>query len=236
MTRNGRFLLVAGLFLGAGLSACAPANDAGPKADPATFRPAEGDVTSVQDFGEMGRWMITPELKNATWLGESYQGKTLHEAINVILLDKAASTPEQATERMLTAMNQAGYGPKNMHSTGYYGYLNGELKGQYPQGKGEAFSDNPWYKSNNHGRIFGPFKTDGGYVFIGAFSREDFKLLPKPRHTYNSFMVAREDLADQLTRQTVFKRSTYVDLGSTLDTPTDSTGDHDGRAVLLIAN
>lgn len=230
----GGFTLL-GLLL-AGLSACAPANDAGPLPDPATYRPAPGDVLSVPDIGDLGLWMITKDLKTATWLGEKYQGKTMHEPINVVLLDKAAATPEQATERMLNAMNQAGYGPKNMHSVGYYGYLNGNLMSQYPKGKSDAFSDGPWYTANNHGRIFGPFKTAGGYVFTGAFSRENFVLLPKPSHTFNSFQVAREDLAERLTANTVFKRSAYLDLKSVIDTPTDTTGDHDGRAVLLVAN
>ena len=44
-----------------------------------------------------------------------------------------------------------------------------------------------------------------------------------------------EDLANELNARTPFKRAGYVDLGSRLDTPTETTGDHDGRAVLLVA-
>lgn len=223
------------LLAGAGLSACAPATQPARLPDPATYRPASGDTRPVDGIGEVGLWMITKELKNATWLGEPYQGKVLREPINVVLIDPVAASAEQATGRMLRAMDQAGYGPKKMHSDGYYGYLGGKVARQYPQGKGEAFSDGPWYTSNNHGRMFGPFQTARGWVFTGAFSREDFRLLPRPGHPYNSFEVGREDLATQLSAKTVFKRAGYLDLGSTIDTATETTADHDGRAALLVA-
>lgn len=220
--------------LALGLAACAPAQT-GPLPDPALFRPAPGDVVSVPELGEVGRWMITKNLENATWLGEKVGGRTLREPINVVMIDAVAKTPEDAARRMLDAMNRAGYGPKNMHSDGYFGYLNGELKGQFPTGKGEAFSDGPWYGSNNHGRVFGPFAVAGGYAFTASFSREDFRWLPRPGHPYNSFMVAREDLGRQLGAKTVFKPQGYLNLDSALDTPTETTGDHDGRALLVVA-
>lgn len=217
------------------LAACAPAQT-GPLPDPAGFRPAPGDVAqNVEGVGALGRWMITKDLQNATWLGEKVGGRTLREPINVVMIDAVAKTPEAATRRMLDAMTQAGYGPKNMHSDGYYGYLNGELRGQYPQGKGLAFSDGPWYAANNHGRVFGPFAVGESTVFIASFSRENFRWLPKPGHPYSSFQVAREDLGQQMGAKTVFKPQGYLNLDSALDTPTETTGDHDGRALLLVA-
>jgi|UPI0003661FB4 hypothetical protein len=218
------------------LNACAPAQSGGPAPSPATFVPAPGEVfAGIDDVGDMGLWMITRDLKNATWLGEKYKGRILREPVNVILIDKFAPTPEAATARMLESMNKAGYGPKGGHSTGYFGYLNGRLYAQYPQGSGEAFSDGPWWKSNNHGRMFGPVKTSGGYVFIGAVSAEDFRLLPSPGHSFNNFMIARENLADQLTANTVFKKKGYIDLKAKIDTATETTADHDGCAVILVA-
>ncbi len=217
------------------LAACAPVQT-GPLPDPATFRPAPGDVREAgAGVGAVGRWMITKNLENATWLGEKVGGRTLREPINVVLIDGFAKTPEDATRRMLEAMNRAGYGPKNMHSDGYYGYLNGELRGQYPQGKGQAFSDGPWYAANNHGRVFGPFVVRDRTIFIASFSRENFRWLPTPGHPYSSFQVAREDLGQQMSANTIFKAQGYLDLGSALDTPTETTGDHDGRALLLVA-
>lgn len=221
--------------LGLILAACAPAQT-GPLPDPASFRAAPGDVAQgVEGVGDLGRWMITKDLQNATWLGEKVGGRTLREPINVVLIDPVARTPEDATRRMLQAMDRAGYGPKNMHSDGYYGYLNGELRGQYPQGKGLAFSDGPWYDSNNHGRVFGPFTVGSATVFTASFSREDFRWLPRPGHPYNSFQVAREDLGQQLGAKTIYKPRGFLTLGSALDTPTETTGDHDGRALMLVA-
>lgn len=229
-------LTVTALALASTLAACAPAQT-GPLPDPATYRIAPADVAQgVPEVGEVGRWMVTGSLQNATWLGEPFQGRTLREAINVILIDRTARTPEQATARLMDAMTLVGYGPKNMHSDGYSGYINGRLYAQQPpSGKGLAFSDGPWYASNNHGRLFGPASVTGGFVFIGSLSREDFRVLPSPGHTYNSFRVAREDLADRLNARTPFKRTGYVDLNSRLDTPQETTGDHDGRAVVLVA-
>ena len=217
------------------LAACAPAQT-GPLPDPATFVPAPGDVAqNIEGVGNLGRWMITKQLENATWLGEKVGGRTLREPINVVLINPVARTPEDATRRMLDAMDRAGYGPKNMHSDGYYGYVNGQLKGQYPQGQGLAFSDGPWYGSNNHGRVFGPFTVGSSTVFTASFSREDFRWLPRPGHPYNSFQVAREDLGQQLGKHTIYKVQGHLNLGSALDTPTETTGDHDGRALLLVA-
>ncbi|WP_245593204.1 hypothetical protein [Deinococcus frigens] len=223
------------LALGLILAACAPAQT-GPRPDPVTFRPAPGEVASkIDGVGDLGRWMITKNLENATWLGEKVEGRTLREPINVVLIDAVAKTPTDATRRMLDAMNRAGYGPKNMHSDGYSGYLNGQLRPQYPHGKGLAFSDGPWYGSNNHGRVFGPFEVGSSTVFIASFSREDFRWLPRPGHSYSSFQVAREDLAKQMGAKTVFKPQGYLNLASAIDTPLETTGDHDGRALLLVA-
>lgn len=213
------------------LAACAPTE---PLPDSATSRPADTPV-SVSGVGEVGRWMITQDLVPATWLGEKLSGRTLREPINVLFVDRAAHTAQEATARLLAAMNAAGYGPKSGHSTGYWGEVGGKLYPMLPTGKGEAFSDGPFWLPNNHGRIFGPVPLANGYAFTGAFSLEGIRLLPSPGHPYRSFQVAREDLADRLNSRSLYKRAGYVDLESRLDTPTETTGDHDGRAVLLVA-
>lgn len=218
------------------LASCAPspAAPAAPLPDPATYRPESAPVT-VPGIGEVGRWMITKDLVPATWLGERVGGRTLREPVNVLLIDRAARSPEEATTRLLAAMTAAGYGPRGGHSTGYFGEVGGQRWPMLPAGPGEAFSDGPFWLPNNHGRVFGPVSVAQGYAFTGAFSLEGVRLLPRPGHPYRSFAVAREDLADKLGARTVFRRAGYVDMGSRLDTPTETTGDHDGRAVLLVA-
>ncbi|WP_309570908.1 hypothetical protein [Deinococcus sp.] len=218
------------------LAACAPARQAQPAPGMASFRPAMGDVQRVPKIGDLGVWMLTGSLRPATWLDQPYHSRTLREPVNVVMLDRAARTPEEATARLLAALTAAGYPPRSMHSDGYWGLLGGEIRSQLPRsGQGEAFSDGPAYASNNHGRMFGPWKVPSGYVFTGAFSREDLSLLPAPRHTYNSFQVARENVAARLTARSAYKKTSYLNLNSRLDTSMTTTGDHDGRAVLLVA-
>ena len=76
---------------------------------------------------------------------------------------------------------------------------------------------------------------EGGYAFTGAFSLEGVRVYPTLGHPYRSFQVSREDLADRLNAASLYKRAGYVEMGSRLDTATETTGDHDGRAVLLVA-
>jgi len=228
-----RVLPAALLALSALLPACAPTRT-GPMPDPATYRPGPGDTVTLPDLGPVGRWMITKTLEPATWLGERTGGRTLREPINVLILDRAAATPEAATARLNAAMTAAGYGPKNMHSDGYSGQLGDRLYPQLPpSGQGLAFSDGPWYASNHHGRVFGPAPVQGGYLFSAAVSREDMRWLPTPGHTYNSFTATREDLAARLAATGLYTRAANVDLGNRLDTPQEATGDHDGQAALL---
>ncbi|WP_216328734.1 hypothetical protein [Deinococcus aestuarii] len=234
--KSARPLTVALALAALTLTACAPSASApaAPLPEPSTYRP-EGAPVTVPGIGEVGRWMITKDLVPATWLGERLGGRTLREPVNVLLIDRLARSPEEATVRLLAAMNAAGYGPKGGHSTGYFGEVGGRLYSMLPTGPGEAFSDDPFFVPNNHGRMFGPVPVTNGYVFTGAFSLEGVRLLPRPGHPYRSFQVAREDLADKLSTRTVFRRAGYVDMGSRLDTPAETTGDHDGRAVLLVA-
>lgn len=228
-------LLALALASAAVLAACAPSVTASaPLPGPATYRPTDAPV-SVPGVGEVGRWMIAPDLRPATWLGEKVGGRTLREPVNVLLLDRVSRSPEEALTRLLSAMSEAGYSPKGGHSTGYFGEVGGRLFSIQPTGKGEAFSDRPFWLPNNHGRVFGPVPVEGGYAWTGAFSREGVRLLPRPGHPYLSFQIAREDLADQLSAGSLFKRAGYVDMSSRLDSPTETTGDHDGRAVLLVA-
>ena len=49
------------------------------------------------------------------------------------------------------------------------------------------------------------------------------------------FQVARDDLGKQMGAKTIFKPQGSLNLDSAIDTPGETTGDHDGRALLLVA-
>jgi hypothetical protein len=184
----------------------------------------------------IGRWMIARDGTIAHWLGEIVDGKHLHEPINVILIDEGATSADDARERLIAAAAAAGFPVRFGHSTGYHGFIGGALYDQLPQGRDDAFSNRIFEESNNHGRIFGPHRHEGGgYVFIGAFSRERVNLLHWPAHRYESFNAAREALALGLDAHTAFKAAGFVPLGNAVNDAQVTTGDHDGRAVLLRA-
>ena len=57
---------------------------------------------------------------------------------------------------LLAAAARAGYPIRFGHSTGYQGFIGEGLYAQLPQGRDDAFSNDIFEVSNNHGRIFGP--------------------------------------------------------------------------------
>ena len=183
----------------------------------------------------IGRWMIARDGSIAHWLGEIVDGRHLHEPINVILIDEGATGADDARQGLVAAAAAAGFPIRIGHSTGYHGFIGGTLYGQLPQGRDDAFSNRIFEESNNHGRVFGPHRFDGGYLFIAAFSRERVNLLHWPAHRYESFNAAREALARGLDANSAFKAAGFVLLGNAVNDATVTTGDHDGRAVLLRA-
>jgi hypothetical protein len=195
------------------------------------------DVARPRGLPEIGKWMIDRDGTVAHWLGEIYEGKHLHEPINVILVDAGATSADNARQRVVEAATAAGYPIRFGHSAGYRGYIGGDLYAQLPAGRDEAFSNRVFELSNNHGRIFGPHQMREAHVFIGAFSREAVAPLRWPGHRYASFNQARDDFARDLDRQTLFKSAGFVNLGNAIvGDPNVTTGDHDGRAVLLRAS
>jgi hypothetical protein len=196
----------------------------------------DGDVATPEGLPAIGKWMLTSKGAPSDWLGEIDRGKNLREPINVIIIDEAASSAEDAKARLLAAAARAGYPVRFGHSTGYQGYIGGQLHAQLPQGRDDAFSNDVFEVSNNHGRIFGPHVVGQAYVFTGAFSREEVDPFRDPPHQYGSFNRARDDFTQRLDRLTDFKVSGFVSLGNALvDDPKLTTGDHDGMAVLVRA-
>ncbi len=192
------------------------------------------DVAAPEGLPAIGKWMLTAKGVPSDWLGEIYRGKNLREPINVIIIDEAASSAEDAKTRLLAAAARAGYPVRFGHSTGYQGFIGGQLHAQLPQGRDDAFSNEVFEVSNNHGRIFGPHVIGKTYLFTGAFSREEVDPFRDPPHQYGSFNRARDDFTQRLDRQTDFKVSGFVNLGNALiDDPKFTTGDHDGMAVVM---
>jgi hypothetical protein len=172
----------------------------------------------------------------AHWLGELYDGRKLREPINLVVIDCVAMSAEAAKDRLVRAALQAGYPIRVGHSGGYHAVISGQIYPQIPSGWDEAFSDGVFEVANNHGRIFGPHRSGGAYVFVGAFSREEVSPFRWPEHRYASFNTARHDFARKLGLSSEFQPSGYVQLNNALiDDAGVSTGDHDGRAVVIRA-
>jgi hypothetical protein len=201
----------------------------------ASLDKASGAV-AISDLPEFGKWMLDRSGSPAHWLGEIYDGKKLREPINVVLVDTHATSVEDAKARVVEASAKAGYTIRMGHSTGYRALIAGEPHEQLPTGWDDAFSNHLFEVTNNHGRIFGPFQQGSFYFFIGAFSREQVSLLHWPEHRYASFTKARDEYAASLDRQTGFKVAGFLEMqNSLIDDPSITTGDHDGRAVVLCA-
>jgi hypothetical protein len=98
------------------------------------------------------------------------------------------------------------------HSTGYQAYLGNQVHPQIPWGWDDALSDEPFEFSNNHGRLFGPYEASGGYVLVGAFSREEVDPFQWPGHQYASFNKARDDFAKRIDAGQYYRLLGFVSL------------------------
>jgi hypothetical protein len=193
-------------------------------------------VANPPGLPAIGKWMIDRDGNVAHWLGEMVAGKKLHEPINVILIDEGAASADEARTRLVAAATAAGYPVRFGHSTGYRGLIGGVLYRQLPAGRDDAFSNRIFEETNNHGRVFGPHRFGDAYLFIAAFSRERVNVLEWPGHRYASFNQARDDFASKLGEKSAFKPDGHVALDNAVtDDPAITTGDHDGRAVVLRA-
>ncbi|MGW4122875.1 hypothetical protein [Nocardia sp. NPDC004711] len=195
--------------------------------------PAAGTSVSTA-YGSIGVWMLQSNGDVADWLGQQYQGKSLFEPIDVLLVDRTSTTADAATSKLTSQLSAAGFPVRWLHSTGYQGRINGQLYAQQPpDGSDSAFSDAIAIETNDHGRVFGPAPLPGGgFVWSAAFSREKFEVVT---HTYVSFTQARDNVRTAVLAKGGTDLGT-VPLGNTYNTATASTGDHDGNAVVLGLN
>jgi hypothetical protein len=187
-------------------------------------------------FPEIGFWMLSPGGGIADWLGAPFEGKRLLEPINVLIVDRRAASAEEASARLLAACGKSEFPQREGHSSGYWVRLGSMRYPQFPPGTEESFSDALFVFSNDHGRIFGPMKWDGAYLFAGAFSRESVDPVTKVKHRYMSFDRARDAFAARMSERGGYEIAGYMELGNAVvEDPALSTGDHDGVAVLLSA-
>ena len=229
---------IAALLLSLALAAIFPLEAQAGEIDmcPAPVASADIGQETIEAPGlpNFGKWMLDHTGSPAHWLGEIYQGKKLREPINVVIVDTHANSVADAKERVVEASARAGYTIRMGHSSGYRALIAGEPHDQLPAGWDDAFSNHLFEMTNNHGRMFGPFQQGPSYILIGAFSREEVSLLHWPEHRYASFRKARDEFAASLDRQTEFKLTGYVDMhNAIIDDPNVTTGDHDGKAVVL---
>ncbi|MDA2889998.1 hypothetical protein PDG61_03660 [Mycolicibacterium sp. BiH015] len=200
--------------------------------------PSADDETSTE-YGDIGKWMLDSSGDIADYGGLPYQGRTVLEAINVVIVDPTSRSSLEATWRLNAAMRRAGFPPRLIHSTGFRGLIDGERYRQQPRGLLVGYSDDFFLLPNNHGRIFGPdpVETATGYVWSGSFSTEEFVFYQGlPRHGYISSNAARDALAAQLIASGRATSGGMVSLDNAYNTATTTTGDHDGFAVVVTLN
>ncbi|TQK28344.1 hypothetical protein [Arthrobacter sp. SLBN-53] len=205
------------------------------RAEPATL-PAPTDEMSTA-HGDIGKWMLTPAGQISDWGGKQHDGRTLLEAVNVIIVDPRSTSPGQAGRRLNQAMFASGFPAQPLHSFGFQGRIDDVTYGQQPGGVLLSYSDDFFLRQNDHGRIFGPdpIETATGFVWSGAFSTERVEFTGwVPGHAYVSSNQARDSLATALVTSGQATFGGLVALDNAYQSLTATTGDHDGFAVVLV--
>jgi hypothetical protein len=192
------------------------------------------EVTLTGGFPAICKWMYQENMEKAHWLGLKWENKNLIEPINIVFIDAISKTVAESNDRLTENLIKAGYSKKPHHSSGYISYIGNAFYPQLPREKYHAFSNRVAEIDNNHGRIFGPYRHNGKYVYSGAFSREVIEPFSKMRHHYGSFDRARDELSQSLDKNSEFKIVKFINLNNTIVGDTENTtGDHDGVAVVL---
>jgi hypothetical protein len=200
--------------------------------------PSPDDVVQTP-YGNIGTWLLESNGQISDYGGQRIDGKSVLEPINVIIVDPTSSTAAEATAKFNARMTQAGFPALPIHSTGFQGTIDDVTYGQQPTGSLDAYSNNFFLLPDDHARAFGPdpVQTASGFVWTVAVSREQFGLVNGivPAHIVTSYNAARDELASQL----VADGGTLVGivpLSNAVDSATQTTGDHDGYAIVIQLN
>jgi hypothetical protein len=199
--------------------------------------PSASDVVQTP-YGNVGTWLLEPNGQISDFGGERIDGKSLLEPINVIIVDPTSTTAAEATAKFNARMSQAGFPALPIHTGGFQGTIDGQTYGQQPAGF-DAYSNNFFLLPDDHARAFGPdpLQTPEGFVWTVAVSREQIGLLNGmlPSHVYTSYNAARDELASQLVADGATLVG-IVPLSNSVDSATQTTGDHDGYAIVIQLN
>jgi hypothetical protein len=216
-------------------------------------------ATVTTEYGKLGKWMINKEGAVADWVGDPYcvndVCKTLQEPINMVFT-VPANSKFQAEAGLNRALRRAGFGPSCCSSVGYKGIVGEETSAQMPKGGilgigtlgpglaqtgllnliagiGPAYRDALFLLANSHLRTFGGVSDgNGNYVFTGSASKEYLKGLS---HGYESFEEARTKLTENLVKRGATAGALIAMDNKIPDVdPTYSTGDHDGKAQVIM--
>ncbi|MDA8411817.1 MAG: hypothetical protein M0001_15700 [Treponema sp.] len=197
--------------------------------------PVGTESTQLEGLPSIGFWMLDAKGGVANWLGIRAGGKKVAEPINIIIVDKVSPDEETAKARLERALAESGFPARSGHSKGYSALIGGIACPELLVHSKATFSDASFLSENDHGRIFGPYDTGSGFVFVAAFSRErpdTFRM----RHVLVSFNVARDNVAGALEASGGYRIAGFAPLGNALFwSPTRTTWDHDGNAVLIEA-
>lgn len=223
----------------AGALSCTPRRPEPVKAEYALPSPQGKALDTADPPGlvpSVGKWMVAPNGGVASWMDQRSAGKLVYEPINVAIFDPFAESRDEAEARLVAACAAAGFEARSGHSSGYGGIIGGYVYPELPTGPGDAFSDGPFILPNNHGRIFGPHGMRGGWLFIGAFSREGIDLAAPVPHVYESMNRARDTFVSGMTRRAGYELQDFAQLeNALLKDPAAWTGDHDGAVPLIVA-
>jgi hypothetical protein len=199
--------------------------------------PSADDVVQTP-YGDIGPWLLASNGQISDFGGARLGGRAVLEPINVVILDPTSSTAAEATAKFNARMSQAGFPALPIHSTGFQGTIDDVTYGQQPAGSLDAYSNNFFLLPDDHARAFGPdpVQTASGFVWTVAVSREQFGLNGiLPTHTYTSYNAARDELASQLMADGATLVG-IVPLSNAVDSATQTTGDHDGYAIVIQLN
>ncbi|WP_212003343.1 hypothetical protein [Chitinophaga sp. HK235] len=181
---------------------------------------------------EIGKWMYengSHDDKPAQWLGFKLNNKTLYEPINLIIVDTLSTSENASRTLMEKRFGTAGFNARPGHTAAYKGKMDNRDFTQLPDtSTNKAFSNYLWTFTNDHARLFGPYLKDGIYFWIGAASRERGL-----SHEYVTFKEAEKEFEGKLVKFAAVKRLGCYNLHNTQNNETDTTGDHDGFAVVL---
>jgi hypothetical protein len=207
-----------------------------------TETPLPGDTVPTK-YGDIGKWMLQSNGKISNYGGQPYNGKTLDEPVNVIIVDPNSKSAAESTAKINTDMALAGFPAQPIHSSGFLGLIGSKTYGQQAPPL-TAYSDNLFIFQNDHGRLFGPAPlpdangngvTDEGYVWTGAFSTETPTIYNGlPTHAYVSSKAARDALVLRLLATGQVQSISYVKMDNAVNTDSTTTGDHDGYAVVIV--